>query len=174
MQKLTYKYRRPLVLKSPGHTAASNCCWKSSPTQNSSTSTATRTRCSSRLPHDAQGRPWWTLQRPDCRTGGTDAQPCTRRRIAAFFDERPADPLRAASWTSPTTRSWPTRSARSATSIEGLHLPDFAVAEPAIQRYLATDPRATRRTGSASLPRPWKEAVARRLRRCFDEWGYPT
>ena len=52
-----------------------------------------------------------------------------------------------------------------------LNLPDFQVAEPALQAYLSTLGTYQKNT-FAELPQELKQRLVDRCRRCFDEWGY--
>jgi LPS sulfotransferase NodH len=54
---------------------------------------------------------------------------------------------------------------------EALRLPEFAATEPAMRDYLASihDYETNR---FREVEPPWKEAIARRCLRCFEEWGY--
>jgi LPS sulfotransferase NodH len=54
---------------------------------------------------------------------------------------------------------------------DALQIGDFAAAEPAIRTYLDSiaDYEKNR---YLELEPAWKAEVARRWRRCFDEWGY--
>ena len=52
-----------------------------------------------------------------------------------------------------------------------LSLPDFAVAEPAVQAYLDAL-RGYQKNQFAPLEPALRERIAREWRRCFEAWGY--
>ena len=70
------------------------------------------------------------------------------------------------------SKTWkPIRSANCASCTPRCDLRDFAVAEPAIRSYLDSIAGYEKNRFPEVEP-PWKAEVARRWRRCFDEWGY--
>jgi LPS sulfotransferase NodH len=54
-----------------------------------------------------------------------------------------------------------------------LGLPDFGAVEPAMRRYLGTL-TGYRKNEFAELPASERERIARDCRRCFEAWGYPA
>ena len=54
---------------------------------------------------------------------------------------------------------------------DGLQLGDFDVAEPAVRSYLASI-AGYEKNRLPEIEPHWKAEIARRWRRCFDEWGY--
>jgi hypothetical protein len=173
VQKLTYKYHRPLVLKSPAHTARIKLLLEIFPDS--------KFVHIHRHPYDVfvstchtmrKVTPWWTLQRPELSNMEERMLALYEQAFGAFFEERaliPAGRLVDIGYDALVTD--PIGTLRGV--YQGLDLPDFAVAEPAMRRYLATI-RDYERNQFRQLDPVWKEAVARRLRRCFDEWGYAT
>ena len=171
VQKLTYKYHRPLVLKSPAHTGRIKLLLEAFPDA--------RFVHIHRIPYDVfqsalhsarKVIPWWTLQRPDL----SGVEETTLRQYAeiyeAYFEEReliPAGRLHDIGYES--LVSDPITALR--TTYEALNLPDFSIAEPTIRQYLASISDYERNRFSEVAP-PWKTAVATRWRRCFDEFGY--
>jgi len=173
VQKLTYRHGRPLVLKSPAHTGRVKLLLEAFP--------EARFVHIHRNPYDVfqsalnsaiKVAPWWTLQRPN-------HQGLEERTLAqyaeiydAYFDERdliPSGRFHELSYESLVAD--PIGQLRA--TYAALNLPDFAVAQPAIQEYLASI-RDYQTNRFCQVEPPWKEAVARRWRRCFDEWGYAT
>jgi hypothetical protein len=55
---------------------------------------------------------------------------------------------------------------------QALDLGDFARAEPAIGTYLDSI-AGYEKNRLPDIEPHWKAQIARRWRRCFDEWGYP-
>jgi hypothetical protein len=173
VKKLTYQHRRPLVLKSPAHTGRIKLLLEAFPNA--------RFVHIHRNPYDVfqsslhsarKAIPWWTLQHPDY----SHLEETTLQQYAdlyeAYLEERhliPAGRLHDFSYESLVAD--PIGTLRIA--YEALNLPDFAVAEPPIREYLATI-RDYERNRFAPIEPHWKEAIAQRWRRCFDEWGYPT
>jgi len=173
VKKLTYKHRRPLVLKSPAHTARIKLLLAIFPDA--------KFVHIHRNPYDVflstchtmrKVTPWWTLQRPDLANLEERMLVQYEQAYAAYFEERsliPAGRLYEIGYDALT--SDPLATLRS--TYQALDLPDFAAAEPAVCQYLETLGGYERNRFAAVEP-PWKEAVARRWRRSFDEWGYAT
>ena len=172
VQKLTYQHgSRPLVLKSPAHTGRVKLLLEVFP--------EARFVHIHRNPYDVfrsslhsarSAIPWWTLQRPDLSGLEETTLAQYEELYDAYFADRsliPAGRLHEIGYEDLVAD--PLATLR--TSYDALRLPDFAVAEPAIREYLATI-RDYERNRFATLASPWKEEVARRWRRCFDEWGY--
>ena len=160
LQKLTWKYGRPLVLKSPPHTARIRLLLELFP--------------DARFVHIRRD-PYAVFRVhpahvPDERSSCTaSSAPAGRPRrldprqyramYDAFFEERGLIPAgRLAEVGFEDLEADP--SARSAASTRRLGLPDFGAAEPALRRY-STRSRATRRTPSRSFP-PTCEVASRR------------
>ena len=55
---------------------------------------------------------------------------------------------------------------------EALDLPDFWHVEPSLRRYVAAI-AGYKKNALAELPAELRSLVARKWRRCFEEWGYP-
>jgi hypothetical protein len=114
--------------------------------------------------------PYWTLQRPDLSGLEETTLAQYQEVYEAFFDERkliPAGRLHEIAYQSLVAE--PIETLRDAYG--ALRLPDFSVAEPRIRAYLATI-KDYERNRFADIESPWKQAVATRWRRSFDEWGY--
>jgi hypothetical protein len=173
VRKLSFKYGRPLVLKSPGHTGRIRLLLELFPDA--------RFVHIHRNPyvvfqstHHMYGAvvPWVTLQRPD-----RDAQEARMLRqynelYDAFFEERaliPPGRLHEVGFED--LEADPVGQLRRL--YEALALPDFAHVEPALRQYVDSL-SGYRKNSYEPLPPALRERVAREWRRCFDEWGYPT
>jgi hypothetical protein len=170
-QKLTYKYRRPLVLKSPAHTGRIKLLLEVFPHArfvhiHRNPYEVFQSSCHSAI----KAIPWWTLQRPD-HAGLEDRTLQQYEEIyQAYFEERsliPAGRLHEIRYESLTAD--PLAELRKL--YETLQLGDFAPAEPALRQYLASIANY-QKNRFAEIEPYWKAQVARRWRRCFDEWGY--
>ena len=171
VQKWTHQHRRPLVLKSPCHTARIRLLLELFPDA--------KFVHIHRNPYDVflstrhllrSAASWAALQRTDL----TGLEENTLRNYEdvfdAFFQERELIPA---------GRLHEIRFERlEAEPISELHklydalnLGDFAFAEPAIRSYLASI-AGYEKNSFREIEPPWKAAVARRWRRCFDEWRY--
>jgi hypothetical protein len=171
VQKLTYKHRRPLVLKSPAHTARVRLLLEIFP--------EARFVHIHRNPYDVvrssmhsarKAVPWWSLQRPDF----SDLEETTIRQYEevyrAYFDERsliPAGRLHEIEYETLERDPLGTLDAMYA----ALDLPPFGEAAPAIRDYLASI-AGYEKNRHTPLAEPLRERVATRLRPYFDAWGY--
>ena len=173
LKKLTIRNGgRPLVLKSPGHTARIRLLLEMFPDA--------RFVHIRRNPYDVfvsarhtvqKVAPWSALQRQS--SGDLDSRVITQSRelYDAYFEELPLiaagrfcevafedlerDPL-------PALRK----------IYEQLQLPDFSVVEPQVHNYLESL-TGYRKNEFAPLPVEMKVRLAREWHRCFVEWGYP-
>ena len=170
--KLSFKYGRPLVLKSPGHTCRIKRLLELFP--------EAKFVHIHRNPYDVfrstmhmvrTVTPWWTLQRPDF----SDLEERTIRQYRevydAFFEERglipeghfheigfealEADPIGQVQGI-----------------YEALALPDFRQVEPGLRRYVESLSGYKKNT-LPELPTDLRERIGREWRRCFEEWDYP-
>jgi hypothetical protein len=172
VQKLAYsKGNRPLILKSPAHTGRVRLLLEAFP--------EARFIHIHRNPYDVfssslhttrSAIPWWTLQRPDL----SDIEETTLRQYAevhdAYFTDRVMIPMgRLCEIAYEDLVADPIATLRPA--YQSLALPDFSVAEPHFRTYLQSI-QGYERNRFAPIDPPWKQAVAERWRRCFDEWGY--
>jgi hypothetical protein len=169
LRKLTLKYQRPLVLKSPPHTSRIQVLLELFPDA--------RFVHIHRDPYAVfqSGRhtfqkvlEWWGLQRRDVDEEWilSDYEEIYDR----FFEQRrlippgnycevayadlDRDPL-----------------GELAQVYESLRLPDFAHAEPALRSYVQSLSGYTKNR-FPELPPETRERIASRWRRCFEEWGY--
>jgi len=171
VQKLTYKYGRPLVLKSPAHTGRIKLLLDVFPGArfvhiHRNPYHVFQSSCHSAI----KAIPWWTLQRPD-HTGLEERTLQQYEEIyQTYFDEREliaADRLHEIRYES--LEADPLGELQRLYA--ALQLGDFASAEPALRQYLASIADYKKNRFTELEPR-WKEQVAERCRRCFDEWGY--
>ena len=172
VQKLTYKYGRPLVMKSPGHTARIKLLLEVFP--------RAKFIHIHRNPYEVflstchtmrKVFPWWTMQKPDLADLEEHMLAQCEEVFDAYFAQRhliPRSQFHELSYSSLVAD--PIGALREAYS--ALDLSDFAAAEPDVREYLASI-RGYEVNQFREIEPRWREAVARRLRRCFEEWGYP-
>jgi hypothetical protein len=171
LRKVAFKYGKPLVLKSPGHTCRIKPLLELFP--------EARFVHIRRNPFDVfrstehwlrSGTPVWTLQRPDHRDLEERIFRQYKEVYEVFFEERElipkghfceirfenleADPL-----------------GQMRNIYETLDLPDFQQAEPALRRYLDSL-AGYRRNVFPELPPNLKQRIAQEWQRSFEEWGY--
>jgi hypothetical protein len=170
-QKLTWHHGKPLVLKSPAHTGRVKLLLEVFPDA--------RFVHIFRNPYDVflssvhsakTAIPWWALQRPNFAT----IEEATLRQYEeiyqAYFEQRdliPAGHLHEIRYES--LEAEPLAELRK--MYDALQLGDFAAAEPALRQYLASI-AGYQKNRFAAMDPYWKEQVACRWRRSFDEWGY--
>lgn len=170
-QKLSWHHGKPLVLKSPAHTGRVKLLLDIFPDA--------RFVHIHRNPYDVfqssvhsaqQVIPWWALQRPDY----AGIEEATLRQYAeiyeAYFAQRsliPAGRLHELRYES--LEADPLGELKD--MYDCLELGDFGPAEPALRSYLESIADYQKNRFVALDPH-WKEQIARRWRRSFDEWGY--
>ena len=172
VRKLSFKYGKPLVLKSPGHTCRIRLLLELFP--------EAKFVHIYRNPFDVlrstrhmirTAAPWWALQRPDFGELEERAFRQYREVFDAFFEEQGLIPkghfheLR-----SEDLEADPVGQLQA--TYEALSLPDFGHVEPALRRYLATI-AGYRKNTLPELPVEMRLRAARDWRRCFEQWGYP-
>jgi len=171
LQKLTWKYGRPLVLKSPGHTCRIRLLLELFP--EAKFVHIHRHPCDvfrSTMRMMSVMRSMWALQRDD----GVDWEERViqqhREIYDVFFEERPLIPrgqyheVRYAE-----LERDPVGTVREI--YERLSLPDFAEAEPTLRKYVASL-AGYRKNEFPPLPADVAQRLQREWRRCFEEWGY--
>jgi hypothetical protein len=172
IRKLSFKYKRPLILKSPANTARIRLLLELFPDA--------RFVHIHRNPYDVfrsirhtydKVTPWINLQRPVF--DGLDKRILRQIRDAyeAFFDERsliPAERFHELSFAA--LEADPVGQVRGI--YDGLGLPDFGYVEPRLRRYVESL-SGYRKNTFAELSAHERHRIAREWRRCFDEWGYP-
>ena len=171
IQKLTFKYDKPLVLKSPAHTCRIKLILELFPD-------AKFVHIHRNPYHVFQSTnhlmrmisPWITLQRPDC----SDLEDRTVRQYKevydAFFAERaliPEGHLHELGFADLEAD----RIAQTRAIYAGLQLPDFGHVEAVLRRYLDSI-AGYKKNSFPELSTQARGRIAREWRRCFDEWGY--
>jgi hypothetical protein len=171
VQKLTYKHARPLVLKSPCHTARIRLLLEVFPDA--------KFVHIHRNPYDVflssrylmqTAATWSTLQRTDQSGLEENTLKQYEEVFDAFFEERdliPAGRLHEIRFEH--LEADPLGELKKL--YDALQLGDFAEAEPAVRSYLDSI-AGYEKNCFREIESPWKSEVARRWRRCFDEWGY--
>jgi hypothetical protein len=171
VRRLAFKYGRPLVLKSPGHTCRIRLLLELFP--------EAKFVHIHRNPYDVfrstrhtvrTVTPWWALQRPDYSDLEERSLRQYREVYEAFFEERgliPKGHFHEIGFEA--LEADPIGQVRGI--YEALALPDFRQVEPALRRYVASLSGYKKNT-LPELPAELRSRVAREWRRCFDEWGY--
>jgi omega-hydroxy-beta-dihydromenaquinone-9 sulfotransferase len=171
VQKLIYKYRRPLVLKSPAHTGRIKLLLEVFPDARFVHIHRNPYHVFQSSNHSAlKAIPYWTLQRPD--HAGLEERTLQEYEdiYQAYFEERsliPTDRLHEIAYED--LEADPLGQLRRL--YNALQLGDFAVAEPPLREYVASI-AGYQKNRFSQIDSRWKTEVARRWRRCFDEWGY--
>jgi hypothetical protein len=171
VRKLSFKYGRPLVLKSPGHTCRIRLLLELFP--------EARFVHIHRNPYDVfrstqhlirTVTPWWALQRPDY----SDLEGRTLRQYReiydVFFEERrliPKGNFHEIGFEA--LEADPIGQVRGI--YEALTLPDFQQVEPTLRRYVESL-SGYRKNTLPELRPDLRERIAAEWRRCFEEWGY--
>jgi len=173
LRKLSYRYGRPLVLKSPGHTCRIRLLLELFPDAKfvhihrnpyavfqSSRRTVLKVS------------PWSALQQPD----HSDLDDRTIRQYKevydVFFEERgliPKQHFHEVGFEE--LEEDPVGQVRCI--YETLNLPAFQEVEPALCRYVKSL-AGYRKNVFPDLPADLRQRITREWRRCFEEWGYPT
>ncbi len=171
VQKLSFKYRRPLVLKSPGHTGRIQLLLELFPDA--------KFVHIHRNPYDVfqstqhlirKVTPWWALQRPDYSDLEDRIIRQYKHVYEVFFAERGLIPKgRFHEVRFETLEADPIGQVRSL--YEALALPDFGYVEPALRRYLDSI-AGYQKNRFPELAVDVQERIAREWRRCFEAWGY--
>lgn len=173
LQKLAFKYGKPLVLKSPGHTCRIKVLLELFP--------EARFVHIRRNPVDVfrstehwlrSGIPVWTLQRPDYRDLEDRILRQYKQVYEVFFEERgliPKGHFHEVRFED--LEKDPLGQVRNI--YETLDLPDFNPVEPALRRYL-NSLAGYRKNVFPELPPKLKQRIAQEWRRSFEEWGYPV
>jgi hypothetical protein len=173
MQKLSFKYGKPLVLKSPGHTCRIKLLLELFPDA--------RFVHIHRNPYDVfrswehtvrMVTPVVALQRPDYRDLHERTIQQYRELYDVHFEERGLIPRgRFHEVAFEALEKDPIGQVRAI--YEALDLPDFQSVEPALQQYVASLAGYKKNTFPELSPdlRAW---IAREWRRSFEEWGYPV
>jgi hypothetical protein len=173
VQKLSFKDGRPLLLKSPGHTARIKLLLELFP--------EARFVHIRRNPYDVfqstrhtvlKAAPWWALQRKQ----PSDVEDRTIRQYRevydAFFEERGLiQPARIHELRFEDLEADAVGQARAI--YQALNLPDFSHVEPALRAYVDSLGGYKKNT-FPELPGDLRARLGREWRRCFEEWNYPA
>lgn len=173
LQKLSLRYGRPLVLKSPGHTCRIRLLIELFPDAKFVHIHRNPYAVFQSTRHTMiKLAPWSALQRPDI----SDLDDRTIRQYCevydAFFDERsliPKGHFHEVGFEE--LEKDPVAGVRDI--YKALSLPAFQEVEPALRRYVDSLSGYRKNTFS-ELPTDLRQRMAREWRRCFEEWGYPT
>ncbi len=171
LRKLTFRYGRRLVLKSPPHTSRIKLLLDLFPDAqfihiHRHPHAVFKSTC-----HTWQKvLPWWRLQR------GEIHEEQVIRDYAdiydAFFEQRPLIP--AQNFCEVAYEDLERDPISQISRIyETLRLPDFGHVEPALQHYIKSIVGYSRNE-FPELPTATREKLAREWKRCFDEWNYST
>ena len=171
VQKLSFKYGKPLVLKSPGHTCRIKRLLELFPEARFVHIHRNPFHVFRSTQHLIRSvTPFWAMQRPDY----SDLDDRTIRQYKevydTFFEERdliPKSHFHEVCFES--LEADPIGQMRRI--YEALALPDFQVVEPAIQRYVESLGGYKKNT-FPEIPFELRTRIAREWRRCFEEWGY--
>jgi hypothetical protein len=171
LKKLTYKYHRPLVLKSPQHTARIKLLLDMFPGArfvhiHRDPLTVFQSSKKTFLVVIEMNR----LQR--MQTGGFDDWIIDqyRRMYDAFFEEReiiPKGQYHEIGFEE--LEANPVEEMRKI--YEALNLPDFGYVEPALKKYVASI-AGYKKNEFSTLPPELRARIATEWRRSFEEWGY--
>jgi hypothetical protein len=173
LRKLTWKYDRPLVLKSPPHTCRIRLLLDLFPDarfvhiRRNPYTVFQSTRHWLR----AAG-PWFWLQRPNLQHQEARILRVYREMYDVFFEEQrliPSSHFHDVCFEE--LEQDPVGQVRRI--YEALCLPDFGEVEPALRRYVGSLANYKKNT-FPELPANLRQRIAREWRRCFNEWGYPT
>jgi hypothetical protein len=173
LKKLSWKYDRPLILKSPPHTARIALLLELFPDARFihihrdpfEVFQSTR-RLVEKLP------PYFALQPPDLSDADDRILDGYQRMYESFFAQKNAIPRGQFCEIAfaDLERDPVATVARIYTT---LGLGGFEAVEPELDRYVASI-RSYRRNTHAHLPGPLRERIAARWRFAFEAWGYPT
>jgi hypothetical protein len=172
VRKLSFKYGRPLVLKSPGHTCRIKMLLDVFPDARFVHIHRNPYEVFQSARHAVQKvSPWWTIQRSTLQD---DLDERTIRQFKevydVFFEERGLIPKdRFHEITFENLEADPVGQMRGI--YEALALPNFQAVEPALRRYVESL-TGYRRNTFPELPTELRTRIAREWGRCFEEWGY--
>jgi hypothetical protein len=173
VQKLSLKYGRALLLKSPGNTCRIKMLLELFPgakfahIYRDPYAVFQSTRHMMR-----KAWPWWCLQRPDESSLDDRIVSQYKKVFEVFFEERgliPPGHLHEVRFEE--LEKDPIGQLRSL--YERLDLPDFAAVEPVLREYLCSL-GGYKKNIFPELSAEARQRLAREWRKCFEEWGYST
>jgi hypothetical protein len=171
VQKLSFKYGKPLVLKSPGHTGRVKLLLELFPHAKFIHIHRNPYHVFQSTQHMIRKvMPWWALQRPDYSNLEQETLRQYRETYDAFFQERgliPKEHFCEVAFED--LEADPVRQMR--TIYEALALPDFGRVEAILRGYLGSL-GDYRKNVFRELAPELRARIARKWRRCFEEWGY--
>jgi hypothetical protein len=173
LRKLTWKYGRPLVLKSPPHTGRIRLLIEMFPdarfvhVHRDPFAVFQSSRRTFLVNFE-----WQRLERPRLDDLDDWILRQYREMYDAFFAERDLIPAgRFHELRFEDLEKDPVGQLRA--TYEALGLPDFAVAAPAVETYVASL-AGYRRNTFPELPGSLRQRIAQEWKPCFEAWGYPT
>jgi omega-hydroxy-beta-dihydromenaquinone-9 sulfotransferase len=171
LKKLTWKYDRPLVLKSPAHTCRIGLLRDLFPDARFIHIHRNPYVIYQSTLHWLQtAGPWYRLQRPDSIDSEARILRICKEMYEVFFDERALIPVgRFCEIGFEELEADPIGQMRKI--YEGLELPDFGHVEPLLRSYLLAI-AGYKKNELHELPLGLRERVAQEWERYFEEWGY--
>ena len=171
LQKLTFKYDRPLVLKSPAHTSRIRLLLELFPDAKFVNIHRHPHAVFQSSVHTAKkAMPYWTLQAHEQSVDQTFKD--SAEIFDAFFEQRHLiPPENFCEIAYEQLDQNPIEQLRHV--YETLDLPDFNFVEPRIRDYTLSL-KGYRKNSFPELSNDIRERLAREWSRCFEEWGYPT
>ena len=172
-KKLTFKYGKPLVLKSPPHTARVRLLLEMFPDARFVHIHRHPYEVFQSCRHYHDTATWYSyLQRPDLERIDEEILGRYQRMYDAYFRDRPL--IREERFHEIRFEDLERDPIGELRGLYGkLGLGDFSEAEPAIRRYLESI-SGYRKNRFATLDEAAREKVARAWKRGFDEWNYQT
>jgi hypothetical protein len=171
LRKLTFKYHKPIVLKSPPHTARLRLLLETFPGARFVHIHRNPYAVYRSFQHYWDTAPWYSyLQEPDLESINNSIRERYTLLYDAFFEERgliPAGQYHEVGFEE--LERDPTGQMRQI--YDALRLPGFEACLPKLQRYVATL-ADYRKNDFTELPADEKSLLAREWRRSFEEWKY--
>jgi omega-hydroxy-beta-dihydromenaquinone-9 sulfotransferase len=172
LRKLSYKYGKPLILKSPGNTCRIRRLLEVFPDARFVHIHRDPFAVHQSTQHMLRSvLPWVALQKPDLDNLSERCIRDYKEVYDAFFEERSLIPKgRFHEIGFEDLEREPIKQLRHLYA--ALDLPDFATAEPAITRYLESLGHYKKNV-FPEMDEGTRKRLGREYQRCFEEWGYP-